>query len=680
MHGRRTQIGAGAARRSAVVLLALAAAALTWFTLRSEPDSSIPAAAPGAAMEVVASDAHGELRPALAASAATAPEPDRAREATAPVEPSSALQRQSIEGPALRQALRGRVVEARTGQGLPYVDVCCRTEDQSFGPVVRSDRTGRFESRWTGSEAVCWLSATDALTGARLGRLEHEHAERDATPSDAVLPVEVGPTLIVRLVGAPADKAPWKVRILERPTDHVWSWQMPKVLEPDGALAARYVRFEHEPGLGCRTWIQVAGADESWMGEVEVAGPAGVHAVDVEVVPVKASLSGTVLDEDDRPVEGAQLIALHANPGSSAEGMPKTTPNDAGWFRLDGLLPGRSRLLVSSPHRAVQRLEVELEAGEEREIEVVLPRVRIGGSVSGALVGPRQGEEPIGIVHLRSADGGVTDLVQVLVALQSDGSNPPDDGRTPYAFPDVPAGRYHVSVTALDGRAYEPASAIVEAPGYAEFTTREVWTMPRLSNYSLRVRDAHSGATLDSTRSLLHMAPFWSTEPTSGDLVQELAFLGEGAEVTLVVGRQGYVPAALYLPEAYRSARRVGEQVEVQLALEPGFGAALVVLDGGSSIGGRAAWSSQLSALPGIAGAKIVANGRVIGTSDARGLALCRSDAPIVDIQVELAGWSTLAIQHLRGFSPASVSAKVQTVTYYRAVLDGLGYVLMVRD
>jgi hypothetical protein len=669
MDARSAGSRTSAVQKCAFATVGVAAAALTWLVLRGDADYATTAAAPERAAGIDA-QLVADARPDLASGVDINGAADQASDAALLAEPTSNLDRQAIAGPSSRRALRGQIVDARSGQGLPYVSVHCRSNDQLVSEPVVTDLDGRFVSPSTGSDAACCLWVTDIVNSKRLAQVEHEHSGSEA-PADLSVPVEVGPTLIVRLLGAPADKGPWKLRLLERPLDQEWSWLAPLVFRSDGPLVARYVTFEHAPNLGHRTFVQVANENESWRGEIEVAGPAGVHVVDVEVAPFTATLFGRVVDADRQPLE-AHLVALPSEAGSAAESLHEVSTDDVGWWLLSGLEPGATRLLVSSAHRAVQRLDVELAAGEERELEVVLPRVRIGGNVTGALAGPREGEEPIGIVHLQSADGGVTDLVQVCIALPESESNPPDDGRTPFVFPDVPAGRYRVSVIALDGRHYEPDSVEVESPGYAELTTNDVWRMPALGNYSLSVRDAETKALLDRTTSLFHLPPFWSTQPTPGDPVQELAFLGETAPVTLVVGRAGYIPAALFLPDGYRSARRIEGRVEVQLELERGFGAALVVLDGGNSIGGEAAFASQLSTMPAVAGAKVLCDGIAIGTSDAHGLALCRSAAPIRKVEVDLPGWTLLASHHFLSEGGSS----------YLPIdgSGGLGFVLMVRD
>ena len=75
------------------------------------------------------------------------------------------------------------------------------------------------------------------------------------------------------------------------------------MFEADGPLVARYIAFEHLPSLGRRTFVQVANESESWRGEIEVAGAAGVHVVDIGVAPYTATLFGKVVDVDRQPVE-----------------------------------------------------------------------------------------------------------------------------------------------------------------------------------------------------------------------------------------------------------------------------------------------------------------------------------------------------------------------------------------
>ena len=119
------------------------------------------------------------------------------------------------------------------------------------------------------------------------------------------------------------------------------------------------------------------------------------------------------------------------------------------------------------------------------------------------------------------------------------------------------------------------------------------------------------------------------------------------------------------MPDAIRAAQRIGSRMEVVFELEQGFGAALVVLDAGYVLGGSEADFDDVLPMGGLRGARIRSGAKVIGTSDSSGLALCKSDGPIEEFEVELAGWSVLAVERFHGHSQTP---------------DGLGFVLMGRD
>jgi len=69
--------------------------------------------------------------------------------------------------------------------------------------------------------------------------------------------------------------------------------------------------------------------------------------------------------------------------------------------------------------------------------------------------------------------------------------------------------------------------------------------------------------------------------------------------------------------------------------------------------------------MSGLSGARILSGGKVIGTSDERGLALCACDGPIEEFEVELPGWSVLAVDRFRSHFETP---------------DGLGFAFMARD
>ena len=114
------------------------------------------------------------------------------------------------------------------------------------------------------------------------------------------------------------------------------------------------------------------------------------------------------------------------------------------------------------------------------------------------------------------------------------------------------------------------------------------------------------------------------------------------------------------------SAARPGDDgpvLDVQLA--PGWGAALLVLDASRVLGYSRSGMDNGVPMRGLEGARIVAGGRTLGISDAHGLALCASDAPIEAFEVLLPGWSRLSVRGFLGHARTP---------------NGLGFVLMIRD
>jgi len=137
-------------QRCALVAACVAAAALIWIAVRGETDFAVASAAPGGAIEGDKTP-DTDAAPTLASGAELA----RASDAALLAEPTSTLDRRAIAGPARRRAVRGRVVDARSGQGLPYVSVRCRSDDQLLSEAVVTRLDGRFVSPGTDSDAPC---------------------------------------------------------------------------------------------------------------------------------------------------------------------------------------------------------------------------------------------------------------------------------------------------------------------------------------------------------------------------------------------------------------------------------------------------------------------------------------------------------------------------------------------
>ena len=603
--------------------------------------------------------------------------------------------------------VRGRVLDAETGQALPFIKVYLYEAGEQAGEALLTRLDGRFEAPRQGKRLR--LRFRDGLTGAYLGNVPVP-----SSSDEVVFEAEVGPTLIVRLSGAPQERMDWFVRLVgpgkspystdwsrqdgapilfpefpesygleppsrafpDRAQSGAWRWLSPKFLEPDGVLVARYgLQEELARAPGSALAIQVIEQKEVWQGERRIESALGVISSEIAVEPKCVLLSGRVVDENGNAV-GAEVVAFPRGPrdSSSPPARVASTGLEGAWTMKD-LPPGPARVLVFSANRPVERVDVELALGAQEPLDIVLPRAPLAADVNGALVSPARGEDPEGIVCLEPTAGAAWAPRPWVQAKLSTA------GRALFSFEDVPPGGHRLNVIALDGRSYTPSPEPTAEGGYAEFTTQQPDNPRPWKRYDLRLRDAVTKADLQSGSFLLCIAPYWCSKLIHGDPLQALVRLGEDAPVLLLVSHPGHVPAVLQLPAALRSAQDKNDQVDVEFDLEKGHGAGLIVLDaehaprsclafptrGDWAHVSRWNWSRLDEFLPmrGLPGAKVVSDGKVVGTSDELGLALCVSDKPIRRFAVELEGWTMVDVQGFRGDEEVSPC---------------LGYVVMVRE
>jgi hypothetical protein len=354
-------------------------------------------------------------------------------------------------------------------------------------------------------------------------------------------------------------------------------------------------------------------------------------------------------------------------------------------------------MLIYSDHREAYRADVALIAGEITTHDVVLPSLAIAGDVRGELVGPLDGEEPLAMLRLQSIDGGATDAwgwAGQLFVGGIFGDDPDGKGVSAFAFEDLPRGQYRLTVIPSlfgeDGRRYLPESVVVSPPAEnLRFQAEDV--VAPFQKVRLRVVDALTGKQLSSCSLLVRWitpgGSFWFSE-VDWESTGEAGELPPGQSFELVVGAPGYVPARASLLDG----RPEGDTTSVDVELEPGWGAALVIVDAEGLLGGseaslddgffgglagaqvvvgnkaygafpRESFGSPLEGGP--AGAQVLVEGQALGASDESGLVIVRTAGPIAGYGVRLAGWSVLARHRFLGHARTP---------------DGLGFVLMVRD
>ncbi len=652
------------ARKSvlALALVAAAASALVYIAIQPSGEGSRSAVAPSELVRTPpAPVAALELRnPEAKAAQVEVHTRGKALDVDAP----APVGRQAVDPDSEWSApVRGLIVDARTGEGVPHVRVQSRG---IFGLGVWqavTDSDGRFESASPRPKSRQKLVAFDEFSGRQLDARRHAHGPAQEGGQDLRWPIEVGPTFRVRLVGQPGPNVGFKLRLVERGLDgelREWPWLDPVAGQTGDELWVRYQRVQHEPHPARVPYLEALAEEAGLGGQAQVRSTLGLQVVDLTVAP-KPGIQGRVVDQDGRPVEAA-VVALHRGPPQPT-GTAKFVANtdEEGRFRLEGLQPGRIWLMVATNHRPALHLDIDLAVGERRWLDLVVQRLEIAGSIRGELVGEADEDYPTAFVRLVSEDGGSTDLVEFAgFMLDFDIFGKSErTGRSPFVFEDLPAGRYRISLTPLDGRSYFPETLSVEPP--CDGVQFNVGPATSENDLRLRVRDRVTLEECAEISMLWRVGWMWASEVKAEESGASLGSTPSNIPLTLLIAAPLHRPAVASLASASRSAD--GDWLEVDLA--PGWGMALVLVDAQRTIGNRDMDLADVLPMPVPAGARVLAGGKEIGRSDETGLALCASDGPISDFEVVLPGWAVLSVERFRGHAETP---------------DGIGFVWMARE
>ncbi|HNX48937.1 MAG TPA: carboxypeptidase-like regulatory domain-containing protein [Thermoanaerobaculaceae bacterium] len=272
--------------------------------------------------------------------------------------------------------------------------------------------------------------------------------------------------------------------------------------------------------------------------------------VTVHMVRTRA-IEGRVVDAEARsPVEGASVgveVVLRFDNDESSDYADEPRVTDAdGAFRVEGVPPGESTLLVDAPGfvRYTQRIAVP-EEGEPTPLTVALSR---GLSVRGRVLDP-EGRPAVGVVvYAASTEPGARDSRQ-------EATSGADGG---FVVADLPRGKVELIARDRDGSA---ARAVVAAGGPDEAVLR----LQEPGSIAGRVR-APDGAPFADARVLVSGPPpmFVDKEARSE---QDGAFVAEG----LAPGVYRLV-AATEAGRTTRSGVKVdpGQTTQVELVVETG--------------------------------------------------------------------------------------------------------------
>lgn len=189
------------------------------------------------------------------------------------------------------------------------------------------------------------------------------HAVRASGSLDVVLaPALLVEGQVVDEAGQPVPKAHVRLRSKEVIEDEE---DFRTVADEDADEAGRFVLDAPEPG----PWTIEAHQRDYLYGYQDVTAPASNLKV---VLPTAASVEVTVVDEQDRPVKGAECLLVQEGRWLGSREIPTRT-DERGRAVLGGVTGGRYRVMATSPGTEAFRLaeqKVELRERERRQVRL----------------------------------------------------------------------------------------------------------------------------------------------------------------------------------------------------------------------------------------------------------------------------------------------------------------------
>jgi hypothetical protein len=454
------------------------------------------------------------------------------------------------------------------------------------------------------------------------------HMQWDSAPPLSVLPpmegappprlgIRVGPTYRLNVEGVGRYELENLRAVLfshehRRPSDEHGSYAAPVRTEGGGQPWVRFGPVEGAPGPG-PPWLLEVSKAPVLSGEVAVQQVRGVHpgVLDVRLEGVGA-IRGLAWNEDsDAPIVGA-FVALNAaggKPGTAPDRFVRT-PED-GTFRFPMLRSGSYSIALSGAGYPYESVMLEVLPGEEVEHEFRLSRAVPVGQVSGTLTSAT-GQFSMSVrLILTPSEGGVSFVHDATTWKERDESMV-----APFVFEEVPYGEYRLSLIPRGGCIWEPRAMDVHCPaeGLAFLCRDDIESI----DFHIRAFDASTQEELSQmwvfVESRVDGDLFGSSSlgPVPSGFPLEKVLPGR-TTLDWVVGAPGFAPIrgdASSLVEATRHGRPT---LEAEVHLERGWGILLETLESGPDGPG-----------PPVAGAKVYADGKLLGRTGTDGRLLLR--------------------------------------------------------
>lgn len=625
--------------RAALALIALLAACGAEPTTSSPPSTSTP-------------ESEQESGPAAEAIET----PQAPATSTSPAQaPREAFEEVALFADVSPTRLRGRVLSRRSAQ--PWGDVWVRLESAGHSETIRATSAGYFLASKDLPEgpltARIGLDEEGPWVGSEGQSLDHEALGADQRLHR--LRVDAGPSFELEfLEEASLEPERWEARLIERNERggmRPWSWQ---VLRTGNLPRLRYLDREWPLDEEWRVFVELRLRNKDWFARAPVESSAGDRgrALVLDLVQY-AAFSGRIIDGQGAVQAGVQ-VSLHAQSGSETplfDRQPWVT-----WSALDGgfafppqIEPGHYHLQIDSEWRETVQLELDLEGGHRPGYEVILEEVEASAEMPVAIVGSGEGSLPEVILSLVSLDDeSVRRCLHTRLKSPMKGFIEAGGVGHGMLFQQLREGRYELSIFPVDGRRYEPTRIEVQLPLQIEGVLFVEVNAERPRRVGFDVRDAQTELVLPEYLLRVFGDDWWFPEASrvaKGGQFSQL--VTDGLANRWMLWAEGYQPAYGSWNDLEAAAPEDSQdESRIAVGLSPGWGAELVLRDGGAGLPSARLDSWQAVALvhqaQPVEGVLVIADGRLVGQSDRDGRVRLELDSVPRELELFKEGWRAL--------------------------------------
>ena len=539
-----------------------------------------------------------------------------------------------------RSRVRGRVIDVESRLPIPPDLVGVEVREVGFGEgvseEVRLDPGGNFETRsaFRMEQFVTVRVFELPRKGPRTrglgpnGTLMDEPYVHDGTE----LEIEIDPGVLVFVEAVTPDGLELKSATARITSGPGWV--------PLSRAERPFVLFPNlHPGMdqGKEAILDVVGhsAEGKLFGRSAILWRCGIQSVAI-TLELEPRVFGRVVDLAGEPVEDA-IVSLLPLEESGVDWERLLDVTDAGGrFDFQGLESIEYRLVASGSFARSEPIRFRT-AGRKDLGPIVLPAAPSAGSIEGKLIHP-EGRGSWTVLLLEDLRSGKT-LVAMPSRIPDAGDDDPDEAKA-FAFVRVPAGSYSLSAISVDGTRFAPESLTVSPPA----ERLEFRSVPTLEErFYVTARDAESGEPIPrfTVAAAVHGQWLGGEADAEEDMFPSDRWIVSAAGHRPRLVERSDFESEGRTSEEEREGLGMGE-IELrraQIHLERGFGLPIVFRDGDDDSLQVPATFGPLIGAP-LAGVGVLADGELVATSDAEGLALVSLPSKPARLEFALPGWS----------------------------------------